>query len=281
MNLHSLQSTGRTRPDTAAFHERAVLRVVAAMRDRLDEELSLDQMAEVAIMSPFHFNRTFHHVTGMPPRRFLSALRLDRARRLLLTTEERVTDVCFDVGYNSLGTFTRRFTEMLGISPRALRGCATSSAASVVQSLPEARPPLLAEGGEVSGTVVVPDDFRGLVFVGLFGAALPQGAPVACRIMAGSGPFSLDAPAGQWHLYALGIRQPAAPLKLLLFDDALRASGGVVDLPAVAERDPVCLALRPPSELDPPILVALPVLLARRQLRMRRSTYVESAEAVV
>jgi hypothetical protein len=200
---------------------------------------------------------------------------------LLLTTKERVTDVCFDVGYNSLGTFTRRFTEMLGISPRALRGCATSSAAPVVQSVPDARPPVRPEGGEVSGTIVAPDDFRGLVFVGLFGAALPQGAPVACRIMTGSGPFSLNAPAGQWHLYALGIRGPLAPLKLLLFDDALRGSGGVVDVPTVDGREPVRIALRPRSELDPPILVALPVLLARRQLRMRSPAHVDTAEAVV
>ena len=53
--------------------------------------------------------------------------RLERARNLLVTTQERVTDVCFDVGYNSLGTFTRRFTETFGVSPRRLRSYATLS----------------------------------------------------------------------------------------------------------------------------------------------------------
>src|SRR5262245_14598255 len=278
MNTVSRESNGRTRPDTASCHERAVLRVIATSRNRLDKELSLYEMAEVAIMSPFHFNRTFHHVIGMPPRRFLSALRLDRARKLLLTTEERVTDVCFDVGYNSLGTFTRRFTETLGISPRALRGCVASTAAPVLQS-PDVRPPARSDAGDVTGTVVVPEDFSGLVFVGLFDSAIPQGVPVACRVMAGSGSFSLNAPSGRWHLYALGIRQPAAPLNLLLFDDALRAAGGAVDVPARSARDPIRLALRPRSELDPPILLALPVLLTGRQARMRRAQ-VRSTEAV-
>ncbi len=168
---------------------------------------------------------------------------------------------------------------MFGVSPRALRGCATSKTGAVLQLAPDVRPPLRPAVGNVSGTIVVPDDFTGLVFVGLFGAAIPQATPAACCVIAGSGPFSLNAPAGRWHLYALGVRHPAEPRNLLLFDDALRASGGAVDVPASAERDPIRLELRPRSELDPPILLALPALLARRQQRMRRRTN-RGAEAV-
>ena len=80
MKPRPLAPLGRSRPDTIASHERAVERVIALMHDRLDEELSLRTMAGVANMSAFHFNRTFHQVTGLPPRHFLSALRLDRAR---------------------------------------------------------------------------------------------------------------------------------------------------------------------------------------------------------
>ena len=91
---------------TAPLHGLAVERVLATMRERLDEDLTLHDMADVAHLSPYHFTRVFRHVTGIPPCEFLTALRLQEAKRLLLTTGLSVTDVCFEVGYSSLGTFT-------------------------------------------------------------------------------------------------------------------------------------------------------------------------------
>ena len=254
---------GRPRPDTTACHERAVHRVIAAMRERLDEELSLHEMAGVAIMSPFHFNRTFHHVIGMPPGRFLSALRLERARRLLLTTEERVTDVCFEVGYNSLGTFTRRFTEVLGVSPKRMRSFVASVEVPSVPSIRSVRP--AAGGGlPVHGVVEAPSDFSGPVFVGLFRSAVPQGVPAACRVLAGPGPFTFDAPPGLFHVYALGVKRSSDSLGLLMFDDALRAAGGTVTVSPEAPPAAIQLKLRARADFDPPILLTLPLLLARR-----------------
>lgn len=255
---------GRARPDTAACHERAVQRVIATMRERLDEELSLHEMADVAIMSPFHFNRTFHHVIGMPPGRFLSALRLERARRLLLTTEERVTDVCFDVGYNSLGTFTRRFTEVLGVSPRRMRSYAAAPDASSMPAIRAAVPPRRMDGCLVHGTVEAPKDFAGLVFVGLFRSAVPHGTPAACRVLAGVAPFTLSAPPGVFHAYALGLTRSSDPLGLLMFDEALRASAGTVEVSPTAPAPALRLSLRPRGDFDPPILLTLPLLLSRR-----------------
>src|SRR4029453_11315599 len=101
------------RADTVAFHAQAAERVISAMRERLDQPFSLEEMSEVAIMSPFHFNRPFRELTGIPPCQFLSAVRLQAAKRLLLTTDLSVTDICFEVGYNSLGTFIRRFTDLV------------------------------------------------------------------------------------------------------------------------------------------------------------------------
>lgn len=256
----------KSRPDTMACHQRAVQRVIATMLERLDEELSLHDMADVAIMSPFHFNRTFHHLIGVPPGRFLSALRLDRARRLLLTTKERVTDVCFDVGYSSLGTFTRRFTEALGVSPRRLRSLAGVGTAPAVALEPTPRGVVSAPASKVHGTIETPPGFAGAVLIGLFASAVPQGVPRACRIVAGAGPFVLAAPPGRYYVYALGIRHPLKPLELLMFDEAPRASGGIVDVPLDTPAA-LHLRLRPRAEFDPPILLTLPLLLASRRAR--------------
>src|ERR687886_731437 len=109
------------RPVTTAARLDAVERVVREMRARLGSPFGLDDMAHVAHLSPYHFNRVFRSVTGVPPGRFHAAVRMDAAKRLLLTTDLRVTDVCLEVGYRSLGTFTTQFRELVGVSPRELR----------------------------------------------------------------------------------------------------------------------------------------------------------------
>ena len=106
---------------TLAAHSQAVEHAIQTMHTHLHQVLTLEDMASVAYLSPFHFNRVFRHLTGIPPGEFLSALRFQAARCLLLTTSLSVTDICFEVGYTSLGSFTSRFTQLVGLSPRLLR----------------------------------------------------------------------------------------------------------------------------------------------------------------
>ena len=73
------------------------------MRDNIGEELTVDDMARAAMFSKFHFTRVFQRVTGVSPGRFLSAMRLQRAKDLLLTTSMNVADISVHVGYNSVG----------------------------------------------------------------------------------------------------------------------------------------------------------------------------------
>ncbi len=78
-------------------------------------------LADVACLSAFHFSRVFRAVTGIPPGQFLAVLRLELAKRLLLTSDLPVTDICSAVGYTSVGTFTSQFTELVGMTPIHLR----------------------------------------------------------------------------------------------------------------------------------------------------------------
>src|SRR6266581_4999981 len=106
---------------TLATQTQAVERAIQAMHTHLDEELALEDLASVACLSPSHFHRVFRRLIGVPPGEFLAALRFQAARRLLLTTSLSVTDICFAVGYTSTGSFTSRFTHLVGLSPRLLR----------------------------------------------------------------------------------------------------------------------------------------------------------------
>src|SRR5436190_3206023 len=107
-----------TRNSTRFYHREAIDQVIRTMRTRLHEPLSLEDMADIACLSPYYFNRVFHQVIGIPPGEFLATLRLESAKHLLLTTSLSITDICFEVGYAGLGSFTTRFTQLVGVPPR-------------------------------------------------------------------------------------------------------------------------------------------------------------------
>jgi len=91
---------------TAAARVEAVVRALTVMRQRLGEPQSLRDLARAAYLSPFHFHRVFRSVTSVTPGRFLAAMRMAEAKRLLVETPISVTDISIAVGYSSFGTFT-------------------------------------------------------------------------------------------------------------------------------------------------------------------------------
>ncbi|MFE2756665.1 helix-turn-helix transcriptional regulator [Actinosynnema sp. NPDC059335] len=99
----------------------AVQRAITMMRTNYYEPLTLRDVAGAALVSPFHFSRLFHAAVGVPPGRYLTAVRLFEAKRLLLTTWMNVADVVATIGYSSVGTFTTRFTRAVGLSPTQYR----------------------------------------------------------------------------------------------------------------------------------------------------------------
>lgn|SRR5262249_10132531 len=91
-----------------------------------DGPLTIEQVAREAAMSHFHFIRRFHALFGDTPHQFRIRVRLDRAKRLLAMGNDSVTDVCLDIGFSSLGSFSDLFTRRVGLSPSAYRRRARS-----------------------------------------------------------------------------------------------------------------------------------------------------------
>jgi AraC-like DNA-binding protein len=85
------------------------------------EPLDLDAVAREAGYSRFHFVRAFREAYGLTPRDYLSRRRVERARELLRTANLTVTEVCFLVGFSSLGSFSARFKAEMGVTPTAYR----------------------------------------------------------------------------------------------------------------------------------------------------------------
>lgn len=94
-------------------------------RDLMDREyarpLGVSELARAALMSPGHFSRQFRAAYGETPYAYLMTRRIERAKALLRRGDLSVTEVCLDVGCTSLGSFSARFTEIVGETPTAYR----------------------------------------------------------------------------------------------------------------------------------------------------------------
>ncbi len=112
-----------SRPDEAQ-HLRDLARL-RRVRDRIDREyaqpLNVEALARDAHMSAGHLSREFRQAFGESPYSYLMTRRIERAMALLRRGDLSVTDVCFAVGCSSLGTFSTRFTELVGVPPSAYR----------------------------------------------------------------------------------------------------------------------------------------------------------------
>ena len=100
---------------------RRLLRARDAMDRAYDRPLDVRALARVALMSESHFSRSFREAFGEPPHRYLQRRRVERAMALLRETDRSVTEICFDVGFSSLGTFSRTFRGVVGESPTEYR----------------------------------------------------------------------------------------------------------------------------------------------------------------
>lgn len=265
---YPIQTARRYRASTLTSYSLTVERVVDVMRERLDAPLTLDEMAEIAYLSPFHFNRTFRTITGLPPGEYLAALRLDAAKRMLLTTSLNVTDVCFDLGYASLGAFTTRFTQQVGLSPTRLRHVAKALADEPLQpriaTHVDARRQTTLLFGGARGVVIAPPTFAGPIFVGLFPKPIPQGQPAACVTLLAPGHFQTNAaPDGTY--YALAAAAPFSQDALTYLTPNAGVLVAVSPRPVVIRggqaNDSISLTLRPLDPTDPPILGVFPPLL--------------------
>ena len=256
---------------TAAEQSRRVGAAITTMRSETERPLSLDELAEVAHYSRFHFVRTFRELTGTTPGAFQTALRFARASELLLTSDASVTEICGEVGYSSLGTFSDRFRGLVGISPSGLRELPHRIAGLPSSGLEV--PPMPPTDAGQTVRVLIPETGPGAhsIYVGLFADAVASGIPIAGAMTQRPGIMALTGvPTGRYHLLAAAFPAPIDGLGHLLPGNGVRVSSSGRPLRVVADLPPGHfpplhrLALRPIVPTDAPILTALPALVLAR-----------------
>jgi AraC family transcriptional regulator len=245
----------------------AVLQAIASIRDRYFEPMTLAELASEVFVSRFHFSRMFAEATGVTPGRFLTAVRLFEAKRLLLTTSLNVSDIVCSVGYSSVGTFTTRFSRAVGLTPTQYREPQVAELLVAISPTLQRLPPLrmlrsvgrscssLQTGtGELALRLdLPPGSARADTLVGLFADAVPQCGPVAFGGMANmtSGELTLHGvPAGQWTAIAVAQHHPGAgEPRFSIGYSAVR----VAPVGSSAAR----MELRAPAPTDAPIAITL------------------------
>ena len=241
-------------------HETIVEQAIDYMKLNLDRELTTEEIAREVGYSEYHFIRLFKEVTGISPRNFLSALRIEEGKKKLLQPTGSLLNVVLSLGFLSVGSFSSRFKQTVGISPMKFR----KTSKELVEKLIEEKE--LSEYKEgrsrISCTVHYPESFNGLIFVGAFPRPIPDQRPLkgtAFRNGRNSCSF-VDLPPGDYYILAAAIPWSMNPKTYFLLENSLR---GKTDEPVHIEEDTkitVELVLREPLPYDPPILVNLPML---------------------
>jgi AraC family transcriptional regulator len=261
-----METTAETSPhraETAEAYQIAIERVIGHMKTHLDEPLGLDQLARIAALSKFHLVRVFDELTGTTPHHFMACLRMQRAKELLLRSDESITNICMEVGYSSLGSFSKTFNALVGLSPQVFRqmprkldGVQFAKAAWRYLARRRKR-----DEQEIEGEIDGPPHPRGFTFVGTFNGGVPQGVPYSGSILLTRGSFRVKRPPGrEFHLMAVLV-----PFTADLTSIVATIPVGLVASRRIIASDPtlplhIPLQLRALRPTDPPIVLALPSL---------------------
>jgi AraC family transcriptional regulator len=243
--------------------------VIAYIHQRIDEPLSLSQLASYLAYSPYHFTRIFKERIGLSPLYYVSSLRLQKAKDLLLHTNWSVRDIGLEIGQQSLGTFTTRFTERVGMTPTDFRN-STLEAGSQFRSLHNLKDmrstihSIPNQYGTIKGNVQSTIPFEGVILIGLFAKPIPEGLPIHGTLLFSLGEFCFTGvQPGTYYLMATSVSWGMKAADILLPQTTLRTRSRepiVVHSYAAVPYQEVTLHV--PRLDDPPILISLPLLMS-------------------
>ncbi|MDR9856367.1 AraC family transcriptional regulator [Paenibacillus sp. VCA1] len=241
----------------------------------LCDPLSLKQIARHVGYSPYHFIRLFKAQTGLTPQYYISSARLQKAKELLLQTNLTVRDVALEIGQQSIGTFTTRFADKVGVTPAHFRDQHILAETGLQSVLSESREPFSTEigptGAIISGRVNAESPIHGVIFIGLFLRPIPDAIPAYGTLLTSPGPFRFsNVKPGTYYLMATSVSSDMRSTDILLPHRTLRTRfHEPIVVASHHQRIDKEVALYPPSMGDPPILISLPLLMQRFMARQR------------
>jgi AraC family transcriptional regulator len=254
--------------------------VIAYIHKYIDEPLPLARLASYAAFSPYHFTRIFKDRIGLPSQYYISSLRLQKAKEMLLRTNLSVRDVALEIGQQSLGTFTTRFTQRVGVTPSEFRN-SVMKADNHLHSLRKLNDwrtmhPTQDQYTRVDGTVQAEISFEGFILIGLFSKPIPEGLPLYGTLLPSLGYFSFtNVKPGIYYLMATSVSWNMEATDFLLPQTTLRTRSRepiiVKPYSSVPHQE---VMLYSPRIDDPPILIPLPLLMYRFLNRVSKNNFI-------
>jgi AraC-like DNA-binding protein len=241
--------------------------VIAFIHQHIYEPLLLSRLARHVSYSPYHFARIFKERIGLSPLYYVSALRLQKAKEMLLRTNLSVREIGLEIGQQSLGTFTTRFTERVGVTPSRFRD-SMLQADNLFLSLRKLRDwpkphPAANQHARIEGTVQAEIPFEGVILIGLFAKPIPEGLPLYGTLLSSLGDFCFTGvKPGTYYLMATSVSWGTQAMDFLLPHTTLRArlkEPIIVEPYSSVPHQQVMLHV--PRLDDPPILISLPLLM--------------------
>lgn len=247
-------------------HIQAVRQAIQYMKLHLDHDITSEQLAAHVGYSPYHFTRVFKKVTGISPRHYLSALRIEAGKLHLLKEPGLLVKILHAIGFQSAGSFNTRFKQQVGITPQKFRS--TSQQLFIHMNEWEHKQ-LEAQSADDEASsrltcqIITPLSFRGVIFVGLFPRPIPDQRPIKGTAINSSTRSCMltNIPPGSYYVMAAGIAWSLNPRDYFLLNEALR---GMYEGPIHITNETklhIAITLREPLPQDPPIIINLPMLL--------------------
>ncbi|MED4599188.1 AraC family transcriptional regulator [Paenibacillus validus] len=253
--------------------------VIAYIHQHIYDPLPLSRLAQYAGYSPYHFTRIFKERIGLFPPILCSSLRLQKAKDLLLRTNLTVRDIALEIGQQSLGTFTTRFTERVGVTPSEFRNSTLQAGNHLcsLQMLSDWRmsSPAVTAHNQIRGTVQAEIPFEGVILIGLFAKPIPEGLPLYGTLLSSLGDFCfMNVTPGTYYLMATSVSWGMCAMDILLPHTTLRTRSKepllVNPFSSVPHQQ---VTLHVPRLDDPPILISLPILMNRFLSRVLQNSH--------
>ena len=232
------------------------LRASHYLRTRFRDRVTIEDLSAYLAYSPSHLTRVFTAAVGTSPMDYLAAWRLHEAKHLLVTHRLGVAGTCHEVGYTSVGTFSRRFLRDVGTPPGALRRIADRIAERTLPTVSL----LVPAAGRIRVRPQVPEEMRRALgpapyqWVGTFPRPVPSGLPVTGTLRRHIDEVELPVvPGAPWILATIlpdgaDVHEQLAPTRPLV---------ARLRVPAEPVPGPVTLPVRAALPWDPAVLVAL------------------------
>ncbi|GIN87225.1 AraC family transcriptional regulator [Heyndrickxia sporothermodurans] len=247
-------------------YEKISEKAINYMRNNLSKDITTEELASYVGYSKYHFIRVFKETTGVSPRHYLSALRIEMSKEQLSHSTSSILKVILSLGFRSMGSFSSRFKQFVGLSPKEYRLKIDELYKYLIHfqiSEPSNLETNIGSTPTITCSIKTPPNFKGIIFIGLFPRPIPDQRPVVGTAFFHQKKECIfsNVPYGEYYLLSAGISYSLNPRKYFLSDSFLR--GKLESALKISESTNIVtsIQLREPLPCDPPILINLPLLL--------------------